>query len=49
VQPPALPVAPPPASSGIAKRLQTLQQLFNEKLIDEVEYKQQRLRILNEL
>lgn len=38
-----------PSSSNIAKRLQALQQLFNEKVIDETEYKQQRQRILNEM
>ena len=39
----------PPADTSIAKRLQTLQQLFDQKLIDESEYKQQKQRILNDL
>jgi hypothetical protein len=34
---------------SIVKRLQTLQQLFDQKLIDETEYKQQKQRILKEL
>lgn len=38
-----------PSAPDIAKRLQALQRLFNEKVIDETEYKQQRQRILNEL
>lgn len=38
-----------PTAPDIAKRLQSLQRLFNEKVIDETEYKQQRQRILNEL
>lgn len=33
----------------IAKRLQALQQLLDQKLIDETEYRQQKQRILNEL
>jgi hypothetical protein len=41
--------APAPDSSSIAKRLQTLQHLFEQKLIDENEYKQQKERILKEL
>jgi len=41
--------AMPPADSSIARRLQTLKQLFDRKLIDEIEYKQQKQRILNEL
>jgi len=41
--------ATPPADSSIARRLQTLKQLFDQKLIDETEYKQQKQRILNEL
>jgi hypothetical protein len=45
--------SPPPANPAtepsIAKRLQTLQQLFDQKLIDETEYKQQKQRILKEL
>lgn len=54
--PPVAPVMAPAAvptvtvpGSNIAKRLQALQQLFNEKVIDETEYKQQRQRILGEL
>jgi len=48
VPPPA--VAPrAPARGSIAERLQQLKQLFDQKLIDEAEYKQQRQRILNEL
>ncbi|MDZ7653232.1 MAG: glucodextranase DOMON-like domain-containing protein [Burkholderiaceae bacterium] len=44
------PVAPAtPARGSIAERLQALKQLFDQKLIDEAEYKQQRQRILNEL
>lgn len=42
---PAAPAARPP----IAKRLEALQQLFDQKLVTEDEYKQQRQRILNEL
>jgi hypothetical protein len=38
-----------PARGTIAERLQALKQLFDQKLIDEAEYKQQRQRILNEL
>jgi hypothetical protein len=41
--------AMPTADPSIARRLQTLQQLFDQKLIDEVEYKQQKQRILNDL
>jgi hypothetical protein len=45
--------SPPPTNPAvepsIAKRLQTLQQLFDQKLIDETEYKQQKQRILKEL
>jgi hypothetical protein len=41
--------APAPTTQTIAKRLRTLQQLFDEKMIDEVEYRQQKQRILNEL
>ena len=41
--------ASPVAGSSIAKRLQTLRQLFDQKLIDETEYKQQKQRILKEL
>jgi hypothetical protein len=37
------------ADTSIAKRLQDLQQLFDQKLINEAEYKQQKQRILNEL
>jgi hypothetical protein len=38
-----------PADAPIARRLQTLQQLYDRKLIDESEYRQQKQRILNEL
>lgn len=38
-----------PTDASIARRLQTLKQLFDRKLIDETEYKQQKQRILNEL
>lgn len=41
--------SPAAGESSIAKRLQTLQQLFEQKLIDENEYKQQKERILKEL
>jgi hypothetical protein len=44
-----VPAAAPPTSTNIAKRLQALRQLFDEKMIDETEYKQQRQRILNEM
>lgn len=37
------------ADPSIAKRLQTLQQLYDQKLIDESDYKQQKQRILNNL
>lgn len=52
VAPAIAPAAAPtsnPSGADIAKRLQALQRLFNEKIIDETEYKQQRQRILNEL
>ena len=39
----------PLADPSIVRRLQTLQQLFDQKLIDESEYKQQKQRILNDL
>jgi hypothetical protein len=39
----------PLAETSIAKRLKALQQLLDQKLIDESEYKQQKLRILNDL
>jgi hypothetical protein len=39
----------PVSEPSISKRLQTLQQLLDQKLIDESEYKQQKLRILKEL
>ena len=39
----------PPADLSIAQRLQTLQQLFDQKLINETEYKEQKQRILNAL
>jgi hypothetical protein len=38
-----------PAETSVAKRLKALQELLDQKLIDESEYKQQKLRILNEL
>ena len=38
-----------PVEPSLAKRLQTLQQLYNQKLIDEAEYKEQKQRILKEL
>lgn len=41
--------AMPPTDASIARRLQTLKHLFDQKLIDEAEYKQQKQRILNEL
>ena len=44
------PSGPTPRSNeSIVKRLQTLQQLFDQKLIDEAEYRQQKQRILNDL
>jgi hypothetical protein len=48
---PALAPAPAitPAAEGIAGRLQSLQQLYDNKVITEAEYKQQRQRILGEL
>lgn len=39
----------PLADSPIARRLRALQQLFEQKLIDDSEYKQQRQRILKDL
>lgn len=39
----------PVSEPSIARRLQTLQQLFDQKLIEESEYRQQRQRILKEL
>ncbi len=39
----------PAARASIAKRLETLRQLLDQKLITEAEFKQQRERILNEL
>ena len=39
----------PPVDPSIARRLQTLQQLFDQKLIDEADYKQQKQRMLNDL
>lgn len=39
----------PAVEPSIANRLQTLQHLFEEKLINETEYKQQKQRILKEL
>lgn len=44
----ARPAEASPAPS-IAKRLQNLQQLLDQKLIDETEYRQQKQRILNDL
>ena len=41
--------ANPPEESPIVKRLQTLQQLYDQKLIDENEYRAQKQRILNQL
>ncbi len=41
--------AAPAARPPIAKRLEALQQLFEQKLVTDDEYKQQRQRILNEL
>jgi hypothetical protein len=50
---PAIAVTPAPAvtpaASSISQRLQSLQQLYDSKVITESEYKQQRLRILSEL
>ncbi len=43
------PATTSPADQSIAGRLRTLQQLLQQKLIDESEYKQQKQRILNEL
>lgn len=39
----------PNSDGAIPRRLQSLQQLYEQKLIDEAEYKQQKQRILNEL
>lgn len=44
---PAEPI--PSKDPSITQRLQTLQQLFDQKLIDEADFKQQKLRILNDL
>ena len=41
--------AAPLADPAIVKRLQALQQLYDQKLIDESEYRQQKQRILNDL
>jgi len=46
---PLAPAAAPNPPIDITRRLQSLQQLLNDKVINEAEYKQQRLRILNEL
>lgn len=43
------PAASASARPSIADRLKALKDLFDQKLIDEAEYKQQRQRILNEL
>jgi hypothetical protein len=45
----AKPTEAAPLDSAIVKRLQALQQLYDQKLIDESEYKQQKQRILNDL
>jgi hypothetical protein len=53
--PPAIAATPAPvpavtpAANNISQRLQSLQQLYDSKVITETEYKQQRLRILSEL
>jgi hypothetical protein len=50
--PPTTPAPAPavtPAAAGIASRLQSLQQLYDNKVVTEAEYKQQRQRILSEL
>jgi hypothetical protein len=39
----------PAEKPEIATRLRTLQQLFDQKLIDEAEFKQQKQRLLGEL
>jgi hypothetical protein len=49
VQEPAASAPRAPARGSIAERLQALKDLFDRKLIEETEYKQQRQRILNEL
>jgi len=52
LQPDTSPAAKPAGASpspSIAQRLQDLQKLFDDKLIDETEYKQQKQRILNDL
>lgn len=41
--------AAPAVKPPVGARLQTLKQLLDDKVIDEAEYKQQRLRLLNEL
>ncbi len=43
------PQASPAAEPTVVQRLQTLQQLYDQKLIDESEYKQQKQRILQNL
>lgn len=45
----ALPSTGGAPMSSVADRLQTLQKLYDQKLIDEAEYKTQRQRILNQL
>ena len=47
--PSTAPPASPQPEPSIIQRLQTLQQLFDQKLIDEAEYKQQKQRILQNL
>jgi hypothetical protein len=41
--------AAPAVKPPVGARLQSLKQLLDDKVIDEAEYKQQRLRLLNEL
>ncbi|HTN94415.1 MAG TPA: glucodextranase DOMON-like domain-containing protein [Gallionella sp.] len=45
----AKPAEAAPLDPAIVKKLQALQQLYDQKLIDESEYKQQKQRILNDL
>jgi hypothetical protein len=49
VQEPTASAPRAPARGSIAERLQALKDLYDRKLIEETEYKQQRQRILNEL
>jgi C-terminal binding-module, SLH-like, of glucodextranase len=46
---PGNPTVANPAETSVAKRLKALQELLDQRLIDESEYKQQKLRILNDL